>query len=251
MQTKLSDLGFQPGQDVKLLPRIILAIGGLEKQGKSHFSLTAPGPIAYINLDDGLEGVVQKFVQEKKIHILSLRLPDVSIGDEAEVKRLATEEWAKFYTGYCGALASPDIRTLVIDTGTELRELQLMHLFGRTSQIMPYMYREPNAKFRRLIRDAFNFNKNVIFLQKMKKKYVNDKWNGEYEDAGFNDVGYLTQINAQVYRYSQEDGGEFVFYFRNCRQNQTLVGVELAGPLCNFQMVAQMVLPDVDPKNWE
>ena len=251
MSTNLSDMGFQPGQDVKLIPRIILAIGGLEKQGKSHFSLTAPGPIAYINLDDGLEGVVQKFTATKKIHILSLRLPDASVGDEAMVKDLATTEWTKFYRGYYGALEMPEIRTIVIDTGTELRELQLMHLFGRTAQIMPYMYRDPNAKFRRIIRDAFNFNKNVIFLQKMKKKYVNDKWCGEYEDAGFNDVGYLAQINAQVYRYSQEDGGDFAFYFRNCRQNETLNGMELVGPMCNFATVAQMALPDVDVSAWE
>jgi hypothetical protein len=85
----------------------------------------------------------------------------------------------------------------------------------------------------------------------MKAQYLNDKRTGEYERAGFNDTGFLVQVNAQVYRYSKEDGGDFVLYVKDCRQNPDLVEEELEGPMCNFPMLAQMVLPDANPSNWE
>ena len=42
--------------------RLVVRVGGLEKEGKTHFALTAPGPIGAIDMDRGMEGVVEKFL---------------------------------------------------------------------------------------------------------------------------------------------------------------------------------------------
>lgn len=248
---KLQKLGFINSEKQELLPRIIMSIEGMEKMGKSHFALSAPGPIGFFNLDEGTEGVIEKRKKEKEIYIIDLQVPDTAKYNEKEVTELSRVEWGRFNAAFSGLLAGTEVRTLIVDTATELRELQLMSWYGKSTQIMPYMYRGPNAEFRKLIRGTLKYNKNVIFLHKMKSVYVNDKRTGEWELSGFNDTGYLVQVNTRVYRYDIADGGDFAIYIKDCRQNPEMAGQELTGEMCNFPILAQMVLPDIDPINWE
>ena len=46
-----------------------MTVFGAPKVGKSHFALTAPGPIIYFSLEPGLEGVVEKFMETKEVFI--------------------------------------------------------------------------------------------------------------------------------------------------------------------------------------
>ncbi len=126
-----------------------------------------------------------------------------------------------------------------------------MARFGRLTQVIPYQYGPVNKEWRDLIREAYKHDKNLILLHKMKPQYINDKRTGEYERAGFSDTGFLVQINAQVYRYAPEDGGEFVLSVTDCRQNPDIAGEEFEGDLCCFPFLAQMALPGVDPGMWE
>ena len=73
---QLAKLGVYDAKTIKLYPRIILSLCGLEKQGKTHFSLTAPGDIMYFNLDNRMEGVVDKFSGEKTIQIVDINFSD-------------------------------------------------------------------------------------------------------------------------------------------------------------------------------
>lgn len=259
----MKKMGFTNATDILLIPRIVMALTGMEGQGKTHFSLTAPGPISLLNLDEGLESVINKHSGDKDIHVLDITIPNVlgdSVGkmtkaEKAEqadvVQEEAEAEWIKFNNGYQWSLKSNEIRSIVIDTASELRELQLMAHFGKTAEIMPYMYRGPNTEFRRLIRDAIKSDKNVIFISKMKPIYLNDKRTGEYEPAGFKDTGYNSQVSAQIYQYSPKDGGEFVLWIKKCRQNPDLAGEELEGPMCDFQTLAMLAMPGMDPEVWE
>jgi len=236
--------GFISAKEREVQPRIVLSIEGLEKQGKTHFALTSPGPIAMFSTDIGEEGVVSKF-GDKDIWIMSI---DRVNEDSAEQ---APKEYARFHEAYISMLRGNDVRTIILDTATEIWEILRMARFGRLTQVMPYQYGPVNAEYRALIREAYNYNKNLILIHKMKPQYVNDKRTSEYERAGFGDTGFLTQVNIQVYRYSPEDGGEFVVYVKDCRQNPDLAGEEFAGPMCTFPFLASMVLPNMDPTNWE
>lgn len=245
MSNKLKKLGFSRAQDREAKPRLIMSIAGLEKQGKTHFALTAPGPIAMFSTDIGEEGVVNKFYDDKSIHILDV----ARIGDDAAEE--APKEWEKFSKAYTHCLRDKEVNTLIFDTATEIWELLRMARFGRLTQVMPYQYGPVNAEYRSMIREAYKFDKNLILLHKMKAQYINDKRTGDWERAGFSDTGFLVQVNARVYRYSVEDGGKFCIYVDDCRQNPDLAGEEFEGQMCNFPTLATFVMPDINPEEWE
>lgn len=235
IDAKMKKAGFTAAKDRHSAPRLIMSVAGLEKQGKTHFALTAPGPIAMFSTDIGEEGVVEKFIDEKEIYLMSIDRVDEDAAEQAPT------EFERFRKAYKEMLRGKEVRTIVVDTATEIWELLRMARFGRLTQVMPYQYGPVNAEYRALIRDAYNYDKNLILLHKMKAQYINDKRTGEYERAGFSDTGFLVQINSQIYRYSPDDGGDFVLWVRDCRQNPDLAGQELEGPMCNFQMLAEMV----------
>jgi hypothetical protein len=237
-------MGFTAAKDMKTKPRIILSISALEKCGKTHFGLSAPGPIAMFNTDTGEEGVIEKF-PNKNIQIMSIDRVDENSADQAP------KEFKRFKEAYMDVLRGNYARTILIDTATEIWEILRMARFGKLTQVMPYQYGPVNAEYRALIRDAYNYDKNVILLHKMKAQYINDKRTGEYERAGFSDTGFLVQVNAQMYRYAPEDGGDFAMFIRDCRQTPEIAGEELVGPLCSFPFLASMVIPSVDPSEWE
>lgn len=226
--------------------RMIVAVAGREKQGKTHFALTAPGPIAFFDLDVGTEGVVHLFTEDKDIITCDCSIPN----SQSE----AGQVWDRFTRAYDAALASPKVRTLVIDTATELWELLRLHSFGKLSQVMPHQYGPVNAKYQALIRSAYAHpDKSLILLHKMKPKYVNDKRTADYEASGFSNTPFLVQVNVQVERDAPGDDGpgEFHLQVRDCRQNQLLQGEWLSGPLCTFPFLATQVFPGSDLSDWE
>lgn len=245
MSKEIQKLGFVNAKTLDSFPRIILSISGLEKQGKSHFAFSSPGPIALFNSDTGEEGVIEKFRKKKDIWVMNVARIDEDAAEKAPL------EWDKFKKAYNHCLRSKEVRSIVIDTATEIWELLRMARFGRLTQVMPYQYGPVNAEYRTLIRDAYNFDKNLILIHKMKAQYVNDKRTGEWERSGFSDTGFLVQVNTQIYRYAPEDGGAFCLWVKDCRQNPELAGEVLEGDMCTFPMLAMMVLPDVDSKKWE
>jgi len=238
---RLEKYGFADAKDFKSLPRLIMSLSGLEKQGKTHFALTAPGPVAVFDTDIGGEGVTEKFTKDKKV--LVTKVARITDGDDDAVDD-AEEEWDRVKGAYLYLLRGKDVRTIVFDTATEIWELLRIARFGRLTQVMPYQYGPVNKEYRDLIREAYAYDKNLILLHKMKAQYVNDKRTGEYERAGFNDTGFLVQVNAQVYRYSREDGGEFNLSVKDCRQNPELAGEDdlFEGEMCTFPWLANMVL---------
>ena len=238
--------GFAPiSSEVKR--RLILSIESKEKQGKTNFGLTAPAPLALLNFDTGWEGVVHKFLQQGK-EILMSDFTDFVLNMEREKDPAKRNEelWARYKRDYINALRHPDIRTVLTDTATEAWELCRMARFGRLTQVMPFQYGPVNAEFRDLIRQAYNYEKNVIFLHKVKPLYINDKRTSEYERAGFSDMGFLVQANLTLFR----DKEGFHCHIRDCRQNAELADLILSGDMCEFKYLAMNVFPDTDEVDW-
>lgn len=234
--------------------RLIVAIDGLEKSGKSDFALRdTPAPIAVINTDVGLEGVVQKFQDHKEIyksdHILNFPIG----GDPVKIATMANIVWAKAKKDFFGALENKKIRTLVVDTATELWELLRLARFGKLTQVMPHHYGPVNAEFRDLINRSYDYDTNVILLHKLKKEYVTGKDGkgnptGKWERAGFGDTGYRVQVNARTWR---DTDGEFHLLVIDCRQNEELFSEDFTAPMNSFPFLASMVFPDTTPEEWE
>lgn len=244
-----------PGFDTEqttIKPRLFLSVEAVEKQGKTHFALTAPGPIAYINLDRGLEGVIQKFQTQKVIGVASFVQEIQALGrnpgkDEADaIWRKVVEKWR---------LGLRHARTVVLDTGTKAWELIRLARLGKLTQVMPHHYGPVNAEFDSLMNEAYDYDANAIILHRRKAEYINDKRTGEYERAGYKDIGFVVQGNLLAYRVSSQDreAGDLGFRVRviNCRQNPEIDGLEFENTQATFGTVASWVYPEVDPAIWE
>ena len=232
-------------------PRLIVSVEGLEKKGKTHFALTAPGPLALLNLDMGDEGVVKKFVDSKLIFKQDYRRNRRM--EQKDHQKLWEQLKSDFYT----ALDHPEIRTIILDTATDIWELCRLAVLGRLSQVQPFQYGEANEEFKDLFKEAIGSNKNVILLHQVKKEYANNQPTGDYERAGFSKVGYLVQVLIKMTTKDlmTEDGKtfdrrQFGFRIMDCRHDPALNGLELTDDFCNFTNLAMALFPDTDEEYW-
>ena len=236
--------------------RLICSIDGLEKQGKDHFALTAPGPICVISTDVGLDGVVQKFQDLKEIYIAEYRVAlgpkggrKQTLEDMQEVAAACSKIWAGILRDYQDALDS-GARTVIVDTATEVWEILRMARFGKLTQVMPHHYGPVNAEFDGFIKDAYEREGvNLILLHKLTEEWKNDSAGkgsptGTFRRSGFKGVAFAVQVNAVVYRDAEEEKIPDAFHvtIQDCRHNPSLNGIDLSGAECTFPYLAALVL---------
>lgn len=227
--------------------RLIISSQGREKEGKTRFALTAPGPIAILNLDIGLEGVVEQFVGDKEIWQKRLSAPILPPKTEPAVMiQQYLPLWEDFTTTYHNALATA--RTVIVDSMTEAWEMLRLARFGKLTQVMPTHYGPVNAEFNGLINAAYFSKANVIYIHREKDEYVNNARTGKLEFAGQKDIPFKVQVNLRHYRDKQD--GTFKVDVLNCRQNSALMGETLEEPLNVFSYLASLVYPDTDMADW-
>jgi len=238
--------------------RLVVSAEALEKEGKTHFALTAPGPIAYQSWDIGTEGVVEKFQSNKVIHKADYRL-QISQGDSAEsVMGKASMTWTGYVHDYRLAMEkakSGQIKTLVDDTATDSWAVLRMARLGKLSQILPVKYVGVNLEYSNLIREIYETPANYILLHKSKAEWYENPQTGKsaktgkFERAGFSDMGFLVQVNIRLWRDWQS--GDFCLTVLNCRQNPGIAGMTLSGDLCSFPVLATLVYPDTVVEDWQ
>lgn len=231
---ELRKMGFS--DDVIERPyRLVASVNGREKTGKTHFGLTAPGPIFFINIDIGTEGVLDKFQAEgKKIYIYDVRVPRTASKDYyVPMWENLKNVFQKVYQAGVGSV--------VVDTDTEVYELARLAKFGKLTQVMPQHYTEVNNEYREVLRLAYDSPMNSIFIHKMKSKYVNNVRTSEYEPSGFSDMEYQSQVNIIMYREDTEEGPEFSAFIKDCRHNPNVNGELLSGEMCNFEFLLSLI----------
>ena len=224
--------------------RLIMSVEGLHGCGKTNFSLTAPGPVAVHNFDDGLEGVVEKFIDKKKIYPFhyripqSIALPGTPAGNS--LSDSAKKIWEEFVLNFRASL--PDMGTVVVDTGSESWELARLARLGKLTQVLPHQYTAVNAEFRELLRLGYRYGCNVILLHKLKKEYLNDKPTGNYEKSGFGDVDFIVQTTLRAYKDPKGEGlDRFRMKVSKCRPNPLLEETEFVGEQINFPFIASAI----------
>lgn len=234
--------------------RLIMSIYAKPKSGKTHFSLTAPGPIGYIAIDMGDEGVVQKFHKDKKIFKSDYRLKIPPKGSDMNlVSAQSVAMWDDMHSDLYYSLTKH--RTTVIDTADEAWGVLRLARFGKLDQVKPHHYGPVNAEFRDLFRECYDHDGNVIMIHKAKSEYIDDRKTGKLERAGFSETGFLTQVELYMWREEIEDRDDasdngFRAKIISCRQNAEIEGEVLQGEMLNFPMLAMMVFPDSDESDW-
>lgn len=260
LRSQMTTLGFGTAPD-EVLHRLIMVLSGLEKKGKTHFAFTAPGPIAYFGFDVGEEGVIQKFVNQGKIIFPQRFKKPMTFGQDSMPSAAgALDEWLRFSRTWYKTLQIDGLRTVILDTESDAHELIRLARLGKLSQVKPHHYGPVNAEYVTLLKAAYDSDKNLILIDKMKKEYVNDKWNGKYERKGYNEIGFLAQVIMVMKRYKQEDLAEgeswpedsFAAVITDCRQQPELNGVEYNNSFtCNFPFIATQILPETTLGDWQ
>ena len=240
--------------DEKYKPRLIVAPEGIDGAGKTYWSLTAPGAIAVLSIDTGLEGVIEKFAKEKEIFIFDyladwLNIDVNSEMESQEVKDICTPIWERIKEDFANSLASPLIRTVILDTATELYDVARYAMIGRLALPKEYAYKygPVNLEYTRMIKRAYNTGKTLVLNHRMKEQYIDDKATGKMILAGCTKLPYEVQARIRLYN----DEGEFSLKIIKCRHNGSLVGMELEGDSCNFTQLAMMLFPDTKEEDWQ
>lgn len=251
---ELVALGFET-PDTSAHHRLIVSSSAKEKTGKTHFSIaTTPEPIAFIDFDVGTEGVIEKFPRRKMIHKkFQIRKEKMLAGDRY-TQADAEADWTAVQEVIRACVRSKAIKTLVVDTATELWEVARLSEFGKLDQVKSHHYGPVNAEFRNIIQAPYmRSDINVIYTHKVKKEYKNDTWKGGYERAGFGDMPFLAQVNIEHYRVSEmeDEDRPFAIKIINCRQNADMEGEELIGPMCTFANLGRMVFPGSSKEDWK
>ncbi len=236
--------------------RLIISSEGREKTGKSHFGLTGPAPIIYLNIDIGTEGVVEKFQNEgKRVLIYDVRVP----------KESSKEIWSSMWTDFklrVRKLYSLKSGTVLWDTATEAYELARLAHFGRLTEVKPSDYSVVNNEWRDVLRTAYDSDMNTVFIHKTKavwRMVANSRGGSsltktnDFELSGFSEMGYMAQVNLVHLREDTDAGTVFSVCVKDCRNNPGIAGTVMRGiplpsgekrtfdPLCNFNLLLEMV----------
>jgi len=238
--------------------RALFGTQGMDRTGKSDFWLrNAPDPVAYINLDIGLEGVIEKFVRiGRKLWGFNYNIPPL---DGSTDQRGYKKHYDNVRDAYFRALDHKDVRTIVFDRADQMWELMRLAEFGQLNPAadIKKAYLSLNQLYKSFIRKAYDTDKSLVLVHGMKRVYSRrkdsqgrdvDTWEGLYDRMGFGESAYLIQSNLEHYFIPGDN--TFGVRILNCRQNPSVTGMTFEGDLCNFAEVAAAVFEN-SPKDWE
>lgn len=173
-------------------PRIICAVDGRDKTGKSHFCYDAPDPIAVLSFDFGDEDVVQKFTEMgRQIGIVDLKwdIPDEMRNTAGTIDKAKSDAlgkwvddkvWKPFVQTTKKIIASGQIRTVVVDKATEAWQVCRLAVYGRLASNRQDLQTEANARWREYVRlfASCDLPVNLMLIHEQKDEWVSKKVEG-------------------------------------------------------------------------
>uniref|UniRef100_A0A6M3LHJ6 Putative ATPase domain containing protein n=1 Tax=viral metagenome TaxID=1070528 RepID=A0A6M3LHJ6_9ZZZZ len=246
------------------IPRLLLSLDGDEGTGKTTFALTAPGPLVYMDFNGGGDGIIQTVQDEKEILLPGdgepYILPDL-LGDTPEaVRDAAAPVKRRFVQDFIAACDDPNIRSVVVDTGTEANQVFRLSSMGKIGKAegdtgAKIAQQEiVNSEWLTLLRHATHrTTANVILIHHLKEKWSGGKPTGEYVRSGWGHMGKNVHAELIAERSSE---GVYSLRFGKCRQNSSLnysqdVVFRSDDMPLTFGLVGQAVFSMTDAEDWE
>ncbi len=223
-----------------------ISVEGREKRGKTHFALTAPGPIVYFNLDEGLDRV-QPEIKFPNLDLRVVNIPNFSRdGHPDHVAEQALRVWEQLKEQHINALESA--RTVVYDSFTEIWEVARLARFGKLTQVQWFHYGPINREFHDFIREFNKHDANLILLHKvMAEKDSNGAATGGFERKSFNHIGFDVD---DFFRVDRDDTGAFFVECLESGHNAEIKGKRFAAPCNTFTDIALSLFPSSVPTDW-
>jgi len=235
---------------------MIVSVEGLESSGKTHFALTAPAPIVYLNLDNGLEGVRDNALfagKQVDAKTYPTNLPEGVAIDSAAARSWYSGIINQMFRDYRQAIRD-GARTVVGDTGTEILS------FLKLANAEDKRWVEWIETYRSLFKLAYESEQtNLILLHRMKPVWGKQdgksyKKIGEWEPDFYEGTPHDVQLRIRTtFKPPVLDNGKvlrpgmFSQDILKSRDNVSLLGMTLA-PALDFAGVCSLACPSVD---WE
>lgn len=270
--------------------RLSWSLWGETKTGKSTFGLWGPAPLITFDIDHRIERVIDDFIdgtttgEPKTIQVVRLDMPEcdpVSRKKDEGALKVASQQWDKFLTAYDKALKSSmvkgGVRTIVIDTGTDLFDIRLLSEFGKLLGIQPWERGGANADFIEIMRRGEKYNANTVWLHYGKDEWKTQKTEkgevsaptGGYVLDGFKKANSAVQIVARTnYNERARDPRErFEVILVRCgvgnskmngakftSLNWAVWGDDKNTPIINYgplAYISSQIITGTDPQDWE
>jgi hypothetical protein len=219
-------------------PRMIISTEGMEGSGKTHFALSAPRPILYLDFDYGVEGVSTDPTLDRRSYNL---LPGM-LG-EAEMQQHVAREIERFRSDFYDGLGK--FRSLVVDTMSAAWAGQRMKNDDK--------YAVHEEEFKSMIRAAYaSPHTNVILIHHLRQDWARNQAGKAYKAQtwsrdGMDGIANAVQM-AIKQRYvallSAAIPGRFELDVLKCRDNIGLVGQTYVG--LDFVTLCTMAAPAID-----
>lgn len=213
--------------------RAIASVWGPEKSGKTHFALTFPEPLHFINFDYGLEDLMYQFPDKEIIpHNIGSNDPYnlddlMGLTPRYPQLRLMLNEYTKAMKD-----AAARSGTVVFDTFTQARTLisdgtleeVLESRVGKKSEgeTYPFDYAKSNQITGQVIRMAYKVeNVSLVLIHRAAPVY-NEKGQetGRVKMQGWHEVPAAVSINIKTGRQDKR----FSMTIESCRKDASLAG---------------------------
>ena len=177
-----------------------MCVSGDPKTGKTHFACTFPEPIALFSFDLGADYVVGKF-PGKKIDIKKYRQPMVDTSDKKPESIKLYKQLKQDYTEAC---TSGEYQTIVLDTGSALRDIlyqayiEEKSLEGSKSKPGRLDWTTPNLWTTWFIMLPQYNDVNLVAIHYLKDIYVGSEPSGEKKLDGYGRTPGITDIVART-----------------------------------------------------
>jgi hypothetical protein len=198
---------------------VFISAEGLEKCGKTWSILhTAPCPLVFISCDRDNRRAVQSaraagrsilwsgqyiFVPSpNQIHVAGQKDDDDIL---IENGRRMAPLWAAIHRDFMDALQDPQVKTVVLDSGTSAYNMARVKCFGKVNGVGVFKYTKTNAIFGELIGAAQASGKVVIMVHRLEDAWGPDGKGGQaktgaYQAQGFKDINF--EVDA-IIRHSK------------------------------------------------
>jgi hypothetical protein len=116
----------------------------------------------------------------------------------------------------------------------------------------PYGQKSGDMKaiFQGLITNGYNYDKNVLWVHRVKEKWVDNQPSGQYETDGYKQLPYEVQVTIRLTKKVVKGLAERTAEVKDCRINDRMNGQKFEGKACNFALVMSEVF-GTDIEDWE
>lgn len=233
--------------------RLIARSFGEVGTGKTHFWLTAPGPIVVQSLDQGLEGVALDEYAKKDIYPIEYDWSPTGDTSQDEAEELCKQ----FVEDYEYALKHA--RTILWDKETDVWELFRYAEFGEPNDA-PRNYPKLNQRYRKVVNMAKATDVNFGLIEGMKDEWVTVKKrkasgetvesgaaSGRRKSAGFGELDGIVHLNL----FHERKDGHMILNVGKARGPGGFEIQDQAFTDLSFAEFASLVFPDTESTDWE